>query len=162
MKIVDMTSLTIDDVARLEEQCFSHPWSRDSIEESFNNPYAFFFVAKNDDNKVVGYMSYYIVRDEAFVYNVAVDENCRRQGIGHALVEHAVNHAKDNGASFLSLEVRVSNAAAIALYSSFDFEIEGSRKKFYRDPVEDALIMTCHFEQAHVFDPNVEADIKIL
>ncbi|MEE3374538.1 MAG: GNAT family N-acetyltransferase, partial [Acutalibacteraceae bacterium] len=74
MKIVNMTALSIPDVARLEAECFQHPWPQDSIEECFQNPAYYFFVAKDDGNNVVGYIATYIVRDEAFVENVCVTE----------------------------------------------------------------------------------------
>ena len=79
-----------------------------------------------------------------------------------ALVERAIENCKVNGASFLSLEVRRSNTAAIGLYTAFDFEIEGTRKKYYSDPEEDALIMTCHFEQAKMWTPFGDAEFGFL
>lgn len=145
MNITEMSALTVKDVARLEAECFAHPWTEESIRESFGNPDARFFVAKNEQNEVVGYISYYQVRDEAFINNVAVTASARRQHVGTALVEEALKTAKGEGASFLSLEVRLSNAPAIALYQKLGFESEGFRKKFYRDPTEDALILTVRF-----------------
>ncbi|MBP5459598.1 MAG: ribosomal protein S18-alanine N-acetyltransferase [Clostridia bacterium] len=147
MKIVNMTARSIPDVARLEQECFPHPWQEASIEECFQNPAYYFFVAKDDENDVVGYIATYIVRDEAFVENVCVAEHARRQGIGRALVERAIENCEANGASFLSLEVRRSNTAAIGLYTALDFEIEATRKKYYSDPEEDALIMTRNYER---------------
>ena len=163
MKIIDMSALTIPAVYELEQECFAHPWSLESIEESFGNPMAHFFVAKADANAVAGYISYYQVRDEAFINNVAVTASARRQGIGRALVEHAVESAKGNGASFLSLEVRLSNEPARNLYDSLGFELEGIRKKFYRDPVEDALILTRRFEtQTTCCGMPLEGEVVIL
>lgn len=147
MIITNMSALTLPAVYELEQECFAHPWSLDSLEESYNNPMAQFFVAKDDNGTVVGYISYYMVRDEGFINNVAVTASARRQGIGRALVERAVESASGNGASFLSLEVRLSNEPARNLYDSLGFELEGIRKKFYRDPVEDALILTRRLEQ---------------
>ena len=162
MKIVNMTSLSLPAVAKLEQECFAHPWPEASIEECFQNPAYYFFVAKDEENKVVGYIATYLVRDEAFVENICVAEDARRQGIGRALLARAIENCKANGASFLSLEVRRSNTAAIGLYTAFDFEIEGTRKKYYSDPEEDALIMTCHFEQAKIWTPFGDADITFL
>ncbi len=147
LKIIGMSALTIPAVHALEEECFSHPWSVDSIEESFGNPNSHFFVCLEDD-RVLGYISYYQIRDEAFINNVAVTASARRKGVGTALVKKAVADATGNAASFLSLEVRRSNQAAIALYESQGFDLEGLRKKFYRDPEEDAFIYTIHFNQA--------------
>ncbi|MBQ9066831.1 MAG: ribosomal protein S18-alanine N-acetyltransferase [Clostridia bacterium] len=145
MKVVGMTSLLIPAVAALEQECFANPWSPEGIEESFNNPAYYFFVCRNDDGEPVGYISYYQVRDEAFINNVAVTESARRQGVGRALVQRAEQSARDNGAAFLSLEVRRSNDPAIELYESQDFEVEGVRRKYYRDPEEDAFLMTKRF-----------------
>jgi len=146
MRISEMSALALPAVQALEEECFAHPWSLDSLEEAYNNPAAHFLVAKDDNGTVVGYMSAYLVRDEAFVNNVAVTASCRRQGIGSALVERMLELVQSNGASFLSLEVRMSNTPAYELYKSFDFEVEGVRKNFYRDPDEDAFIMTKTFD----------------
>lgn len=146
MQIGLMTSLLFDRVYELEQECFSHPWARDSIEESFNNPAYHFFVCRNDDKEVVGYICYYQVRDEAFVNNVCVTESARRQGAGRLLVQRAEESARGDGASFLSLEVRSQNEPAIRLYESEGFEVEGVRRRYYSDPEDDAYIMTKTFE----------------
>lgn len=148
MKIVGMSALTLPAVYDLEVECFAHPWSMDSLEDSFGNPNSHFYVCKNEADEVVGYASFYQVRDEAFINNVAVTASARRQGVGRALVSKCMEDAKAGGASFLSLEVRRSNEPAIGLYESLDFELEGVRKKFYRDPEEDAFLYTIRFEQA--------------
>ena len=76
---------------------------QDSIEECFQNPAYYFFVAKDDGNNVVGYIATYIVRDEAFVENVCVTESARRQGIGRALVERAIENSSRVGDVVLDL-----------------------------------------------------------
>lgn len=162
MRVVNMTAFSIPEVAALERECFPHPWQQDSIEECFQNPAYYFFVAKDEDNNVIGYIATYQVRDEAFVENICVTGTARRQGVGRALVRRAIENCKANGASFLSLEVRRSNQAAIGLYTAFDFEIEGTRKKYYSDPEEDALIMTCHFGQAKMWTPFGDAEVSFL
>lgn len=146
VKIVSMNSFQIESVYELERECFAHPWSKDSLEEYLNNPSAYFYTAVLDD-KVVGYIGTYIVADESYVTNIAVTESARKRGIGKALVLKALENSKNNGASFLSLEVRLSNTPAITLYRNCGFESEGIRPKFYRDPEEDALIMTKRFIQ---------------
>lgn len=134
----------IDSVIALEEECFAHPWTRGDVEEYFNNPHAYFFVATEDD-EVVGYIGTYMVMDECFVTNLAVTESKREQGIGNALAGRACENAKANGASFITLEVRMSNTPAINVYKKNKFVSEGIRPGFYRDPDEDALIMTRRF-----------------
>ncbi len=144
VKIKSMNFFQIESVFELEKECFAHPWSKDSLEEYLNNPSAYFFTAVEGDT-VLGYIGTYIVADEAYVTNVAVTESARGRGIGRALVIEALENSKSNGASFLSLEVRLSNNPAVSLYRSCGFETDGIRPKFYRDPEEDALIMTKRF-----------------
>ncbi len=146
MRIALMSSLLIPAVHALEAECFAHPWAEADIEESFNNPAYVFFVCKDEENNVVGYISYYQVRDEAFINNVCVTESARRQGAGRKLVRRALQSAEENGASFLSLEVRSKNEAAVSLYESEDFEVEGIRRRYYTDPTDDAYLMTKRFE----------------
>ena len=145
MKIVQLKRGQIEDVIALETECFAHPWTYENIEAQYNSPNSHFFVAVDDDGKAIGYIGTYMVMDECFVTNVAVTESQRKQGVGYALVEKAVDTAKSSGASFITLEVRFSNMPAINLYKKFDFISEGVRPGFYRDPDEDALIMTRRF-----------------
>ncbi len=147
MKISNMNYFSLPDVANLEKECFSHPWTEESLEESLGNPNSYFFVATDAEDKTIGYIGTYIVRDEAYVTNVAVTESERGRGVGRALVERAVENARACNASFISLEVRLSNAAAVSLYKSVGFESVGVRPNFYRDPDEDALIMTLYFNR---------------
>lgn len=145
MKISPLNSLLIKGVAHIESECFAHPWSEQSIEEYYNNPNAAFFTATDDDGSIVGYIGSYQVVDEVYVTNVAVLPQYRRQGIGRDLVARVCDYARGNGASFVTLEVRQSNLAAMLLYQSLGFLIDGTRPNFYRDPEENALIMTLRF-----------------
>ncbi len=146
MKIVSMNRTHLDAVAKLEEECFAHPWSENSLEDYLNNPSAYFFVAVTEMCEVAGYIGTYIVCDEAYITNIAVTTGHRRCGIGRKLVSHAADNAERNNASFISLEVRLSNTPAVSLYKSLGFDLDGIRPKFYRDPEEDALIMTKRFK----------------
>lgn len=146
INIVQMNRTHLDAIAKLEEECFAHPWSKNSLEDYLNNPSAYFFTALTDSSKVVGYIGTYIVCDEAYITNVAVTAERRGCKIGKELVLRAVDNAAKNNASFISLEVRPSNTPAVALYKSLDFKTDGIRPNFYRDPDEDALIMTRRFK----------------
>lgn len=152
MKIVNLSINNIPAVAELEKECFVHPWSEQSIRDYFGNPDAHFFVAtENSENsadvsEVVGYIGSYIICDEAYITNVAVKKASRQRGIGTALLEKCMDCAENSGATFISLEVRLSNTPAISLYKKAGFESAGVRPSFYRDPTEDALIMTKYFK----------------
>ncbi len=136
MKIEDL-----DEVRQLEEQCFSLPWSRESFRmEIEQNKCARYYVAKVN-NHVVGYDGMWLVLNEAHITNIAVHINYRRQGIGRKIMKVLILEAFRLGMERMTLEVRVSNNAAISLYKSLGFEEGGIRKKYYSDNNEDALIM---------------------
>lgn len=136
-----MESRHIPELARLEKICFSQPWSAKSIEEELDNRTAHFLVAEAD-GKVAGYIGVFVVYESGSISNIAVFPEYRRQGVGRLLLESACNVAQEGGAESLSLEVRPSNEGAISLYLSVGFEEVGLRKNFYRNPTEDALILS--------------------
>lgn len=131
------TKDNINDIAKIERACFSTPWSEKSIEESLNNPSSHFYVAYIND-EVAGYMGVQIFSGEGYVTNVATLPEFRRNGIAKALIARAL----ENNMEFLTLEVRESNAPAIKLYEGFGFKVVGKRPRFYREPTEDAILMT--------------------
>lgn len=139
-----MTALHLDEVAQLEKKCFVHPWSRQSLESELANENSLFLTAL-DDNRVVGYIGMNVVVDEGYIFNVAVDENHRKKGIGSALIRELVTFGKKNNLCFLTLEVRESNKNARSLYSKFGFIKVGERKDYYKEPVENAVLMTKYF-----------------
>lgn len=140
-EINPMSSKHISKIAEIEKQCFSAPWTEKGIAEELNNPNAHFIVAETD-NKVLGYIGVHEVCDEAYIDNIAVLPDYRRLGMGVKLLLSARDGAFKRGCSFISLEVRKSNLAAISLYSKLGFKNVGERKNFYTDPQEDAVIMT--------------------
>lgn len=144
MKIEKMTSSHLDDVYIIETECFSHPWSRQSLEEELNNETSLFLVAK-EENEVIGYIGMSIVIDEGYIFNVAVREKYRNKGVATALINELVTCGKKNDFSFITLEVRESNLPAISLYSKFGFIKAGERKDYYSNPKENAILMTKYF-----------------
>ena len=136
-----MTSGHLDDVYIIETECFSHPWSRQSLEEELNNETSLFLVAK-EGNEVIGYIGMSIVIDEGYIFNVAVRESYRNKGVATALINELVTYGKKNNFSFITLEVRESNLPAISLYSKFGFIKAGERKDYYSNPKENAILMT--------------------
>ena len=136
-----MTSGHLDDVYIIEPECFSHPWSKQSLEEELNNETSLFLVAK-EENEVIGYIGMSIVIDEGYIFNVAVRENHRNKGVATALINELVTYGKKNNFSFITLEVRESNLPAISLYSKFGFIKAGERKDYYSNPKENAILLT--------------------
>jgi len=124
-------------MSEIESQCFSMPWSFFSCEYELNQDYAYYWGAFAEDD-LIGYGGLHIVTDEGHITNVAVLPEFRRSGIARKLVELMLSC----NLKLFTLEVRESNAAAIALYESFGFVILGRRKGYYDKPKEDALIMT--------------------
>ena len=144
MRIESMTAAYLDEVATIENDCFSHPWSRRSLESELQNETSRFLVAV-EDGRVIGYIGMSAVIDEGYLFNVAVDRQYRKKGVGSALVRELVTFCQKRNYSFLTLEVRESNAPAISLYSRFGFVRVGERKNYYSKPVENALLMTKYF-----------------
>jgi ribosomal-protein-alanine N-acetyltransferase len=141
MQIVNMEERHVDGIAEIEKQCFSSPWSVDSIKAELKNDTAHFLVAVCGE-KVLGYIGVHEVCGEAYIANLAVRTDYRRLGIGEKLLKEAQNAAFGRGCEFISLEVRKSNVAAAELYKKQGYVIEGERKSFYTNPTEDGLIMT--------------------
>lgn len=133
----------LDGVERLEQLCFAHPWQRADLEAQLTNPCARFLVAVLGD-KVVGYLGVQVVCGEGSVTNVAVDPTYRRRGIARALFGACFAAGE---LDFLTLEVRPSNEAALALYRELGFQPVGRRRDFYTDPTEDALLLTKTFKK---------------
>ncbi len=147
VKIVPMTADHLEELEKLERICFSRPWSRKMLAEELENQCAAFLVAEDSvSGRVLGYAGLMVVADEGYITNVAVFPEYRRQGIAAQILQVFLQFAKANRLAFLTLEVRPSNAAAIALYQGFGFEEVGRRKNYYDLPKEDALILTKYFE----------------
>lgn len=144
MKIKRLTEQHIEGVLKIENECFSHPWSRESLVSELNEPTSVFFAAFEGE-EVTGYIGMSAVIDEGYIFNVAVTEEHRQKGIGSALINELLTYCKKNNFAFVTLEVRESNQKAISLYSHFGFIKAGERKNYYRDPAENAILMTKYF-----------------
>ena len=139
MTVVPMQERHLAALAEIEKVCFHAPWSADMLREELGK--GLFLVAERD-GVAVGYVGCQTVLDEGYITNVAVSPDCRRQGVGRALIGTLVSHAGAQGLVFVTLEARTSNMPAIALYENAGFQKVGVRKNFYTAPVEDALLMT--------------------
>ena len=138
--IVTMKEDHVSQIAQLEQLCFRDPWSEKSIASELNNPLAYWLAAVEEDG-VVGYIGSQTVMDESDMMNVAVHPDHRRKGIAEVLVNALCDALQARGSISLALEVRASNAPAIALYEKMGFSQVGLRKNYYRNPKEDALIL---------------------
>ncbi len=127
-------------IALLEKECFADPWSAEGVVSSVAEGVRFFVFEEN--GRILGYAGLQTVLDEGYITNIAVTKSARGRGIGKMLLAHLDEVAKDSLLSFISLEVRESNAAAIALYEKCGYENVGKRPAFYENPREDAIIMT--------------------
>lgn len=144
MMIVNMNESHVAQVAELEKLCFSDPWSENSVASELRNPLSCWLVAE-EDGVVAGYVGSQTVMDESDMMNVAVHPDYRRKGIAEALVAELVEALKKRESHCLTLEVRVSNEPAKALYEKLGFTQVGLRKNYYRNPKEDALILRKEF-----------------
>ena len=140
MKYLRMDETHIASIAELEKECFSDPWSVASISSELTNSLSLWIVAMDDD-KLVGYVGSQSVMGWADMMNLAVAPDYRKQGVGQALVLELIEQLKAAKVSCLTLEVRASNAPAIALYTKMGFLEVGRRPNYYRNPKEDALIL---------------------
>lgn len=140
MEIIKMQSSHVEQVAELEKRCFSDPWSEKSVCSELENPLSHWLVAMDGDI-LAGYVGSQTVLGEADMMNLAVSPAYRRQGVGEGLVNALVADLASRGAHILTLEVRISNSPAIALYRKLGFAQVGYRPNYYSNPREDALIL---------------------
>lgn len=134
----------IEQIERLEDECFSLPWTRDFIRSQLPDERHIFLVAVSGE-RLLGYVGMMYVLDEGYISNVAVAKDFRRQGLADALIDELTRRAAKLSLAFMTLEVRESNVPAIALYKKHGFTEVGKRKNYYELPREDALLMTKFF-----------------
>ena len=145
MRIAHMTAEHVHQVAALEKVCFSDPWSEKSVASELENSLSCWLVAL-DGETVAGYVGSQTVMDETDMMNVAVHPDFRRQGVARALILALIGELKKRGSRCLTLEVRASNDPARALYESLGFTHVGTRRNYYQNPKEDALILRKEWE----------------
>ena len=136
---VPLSEAYLAEVAELEKICFSAPWSQQALHLLLGD--SAFGVVLLSEGRVVAYGGMLVVLDEGQVTNVAVHPDYRRMGCGERVVEAFLKEAEKRGIATISLEVRVSNEAAIGLYEKKGFVKAGVRKRFYQHPSEDGYVM---------------------
>jgi ribosomal-protein-alanine N-acetyltransferase len=128
-------------VLAIEHVVFADPWSREDFEGCVSADALFLVAISKPDAALLGYLIALDTADEGEILNLAVAPNGRRHGVGRALVEEALEQLAGRGVQQVYLEVRESNAAARALYAAYGFEEVGRRRRYYRRPVEDAIVL---------------------
>lgn len=141
IRVLPMEQRHLAAVERIEAECFTSPWSELAFAAELEKENSLFFVALFE-GRLVGYLAANNIAGEVYITNVAVCEDFRRRGVAAALLRRLIKVSREQGADFVSLEVRQSNDAAIALYCDFGFSKVGERLDFYVKPTEDADIMT--------------------
>ena len=135
-----MNQEDVDQVAMIERECFSIPWSEESFRKAVLENDNIYMVA-TEGERIVAYCGMWGIQGEGNIYNVCVKEEKRGKGIGSDLFGAFLEEGIKAGFSGFTLEVRVSNESAIRLYRKFGFENAGIRKNFYDNPKEDAMVM---------------------
>ena len=147
-----MTIADVPGVYHIEKDCFSTPWSKQSfVDEMERNPVARYLVAIAGE-EIVGYAGAWLILEEGHITNIGVLREYRGQGIGEKLAKGLLTYSANLGVQYMTLEVRKSNIIAQKLYEKMGFQKVGTRKKYYEDNGEDALLMVC--DKMPAGDPN--------
>ena len=137
--ITKMEKDDVDAVVAIEAEAYGkHHWAKSSFYDEMANNLAKYYVAKTDDGEIVGYAD---IIDEGHITTIAVKKEFMRNHIAEAMMHRIVEDCYKDKVKYLTLEVRVSNAPAIKLYEKYGFQSLGTRKGYYQDNNEDALIM---------------------
>ena len=143
--IVNAAPRHLEALEKLEQSCFSLPWTREMLYSQLPDDSHEFRVAE-ENGELLGYVGMMTVLDEGYISNVAVAPEHRRKGCADALITALLGRAELRELSFVTLEVREHNEPAIALYRKHGFVPVGLRKNYYEAPVENALLMTCYLK----------------
>jgi ribosomal-protein-alanine N-acetyltransferase len=138
----------LDHVLAIERQVFSEPWVRAHFEYEIVQSTVSYIRVARASGELVGYLVAWIVWDELHLGNVAVAPSWQHRGVATALLEEMLSDSTARGCRLATLEVRVSNERAIALYERLGFKSIAVRRRYYRDNGEDALIMMADLAQA--------------
>ena len=140
--ILPMTKDDVEEVSLIEAEAYGkHHWTKSSFYDEMSNNLAKYYCAKTSTGETVGYAGTWHIIDEGHITTIAVKNEFLRNHIGEALIHRIIEDCYKNGVKYLTLEVRVSNTPAIKLYEKYGFQSLGTRKGYYQDNNEDALIM---------------------
>jgi len=141
IRIAPLTMARIDEVLAIEELSFSDPWTRGMFESELTIGGGTYARFAERDGDLVGYSLAVLIEDEAHLGNLAVHPSARRSGVGQRLLDDLMETAEKRGIVRVTLEVRESNEVARKFYYENHFIDIAMRKNYYRNPVEDAIVM---------------------
>jgi len=148
-------------IAEIERRSFSDPWSARSFEDLLAHSRMYFACVRETPghaaSKALGYVVAWFAGGQGEIANLAIDPAARGRGLGSALLDAALDEARRHGVDEVFLEVRCSNARARRLYESRGFAEVGRRRRYYRRPVEDAVIL----RWTAVAQPRAQADMHV-
>ena len=158
-----MEQKDIDKIEDIESKTYGeHHWSRESFFNELSNELARYYSAFTIDGELIGYAGSWEILEETHITNIAVAKKFRRHHVGEALLKRIIDECKNNMVKYITLEVRVGNTAAINLYEKYGFHSLGTRKGYYQDNNEDALIMWTENIFYDKFKTLFEANVKNL
>lgn len=157
LRIEEMRLEDISAVTRIELLSFSTQWPHDAFaNELRNNKLAHYFVGKIDE-RVVAYGGIWVILEDSHITTIAVDPDARGHRFGERMLLHLLIRAIDLGATWMTLEVRESNEAAQALYRKYGFTTVTTRKAYYSDNNESALVMWAGNLQGEIYRARIDA-----
>ncbi len=140
--IKPMTQADIENVIAIEAASYGeHHWSKESFFNELSNELAKYYCAFDNNGNLMGYAGTWQILEEAHLTNIAVSPDFRRRKVAESLLAVVIDECRKNGIKYITLEVRVSNTPAINLYEKYGFKSLGTRKGYYQNNNEDALIM---------------------
>jgi ribosomal-protein-alanine N-acetyltransferase len=140
MNIRPAIAADLDAIDAIEQHSFKTPWPRSTFEGELTREWAHIDVGLSND-RIVAFCNYWIVVPEMQILAIATHPDCRGRGLGRQLLDHVLAASAARGCQMSSLEVRASNAPAIALYEHAGFKTVHVRSRYYQDDGEDALVM---------------------
>ncbi|MCX7817183.1 MAG: ribosomal protein S18-alanine N-acetyltransferase [Syntrophales bacterium] len=141
VRIFEMVSDDVPYVQRIEECSFGVAQDISMWLRELSLPFSRNYVAKNDEGQILGFISFWVLKVETQLIQIAVDEGSKRRGIGSVLLQKMLDVSAELGIKEVSLEVSEKNRAAYKLYRKFGFQVVGKRKAYYSRIDGDALIM---------------------
>lgn len=160
-----MEKSDVDDVVKLEELSYGeHHWSKESFYNELSNNLAHYYCAVDEEDKLLAYTGCWHIFDEAHITTLSVHPDFRKKGIAQKLIFRLIDDCYKNKIKYITLEVRESNVPAISLYEKNGFKSIGTRKGYYQDNNENALIMFTEniwYEKFKTNYNNLHRELKV-